>query len=436
MAFPAMAGLNLRGVRRLFRSRKAAGPFYFAGSSVRRQNSHRVTLTLSQAVDLLRQPIEAYLDDLNAGSPDCYLQGLDLYQAGAVSGISLCPGGGEIEGVVREGASRKLHQVRLVSLSRKNPVQVLCTGLCFQLGCRHGAAFLLELLGQSDSTQTLSGPASSPGVPAIASSPSTVAGSVRLRLGVIIPPVIERMLPILEEWWQSRLQGVPISQLIQLAPKTVGSLRRRMDFSAYQYYSTPVFPPRFPPADAGEYLDYLLLKFSQDCEDLCSVFSPLMDPIRLAAVKQSWEKANLIQRWEFKLSGWEISPQPVTDPVPELRLILSHEGACLQVSSTPGSEFVRITQKNLKALERQLAANSSRGPVLSLGSEIVWQALNHKTTGHVEAFVKAMSESLSRAMVRLFRFPEWSRVHVVTPQGLPVVETDITLVWNLEEPKI
>lgn len=431
-----MAGLNLRGARRLFRSLKAAGPFYFAGSSVRRQNSHRVTLTLSQAVDLLRQPIEAYLDDLNAGSPDCYLQGLDLYQAGAVSGISLCPGGGEIEGVVREGASRKLHQVRLVSLSRKNPVQVLCTGLCFQLGCRHGAAFLLELLGQSDSTQTLSGPASSPGVPAIASSPSTVAGSVRLRLGAIIPPVIERMLPILEEWWQSRLQGVPISQLIQLAPKTVGSLRRRMDFSAYQYYSTPVFPPRFPPADAGEYLDYLLLKFSQDCEDLCSVFSPLMDPIRLAAVKQSWEKANLIQRWEFKLSGWEISPQPVTDPVPELRLILSHEGACLQVSSTPGSEFARITQKNLKALERQLAANSSRGPVLSLGSEIVWQALNHKTTGHVEAFVKAMSESLSRAMVRLFRSPEWSRVHVVTPQGLPVVETDITLVWNLEEPKI
>jgi hypothetical protein len=39
---------------------------------------------------LLRQPIQAYLDELAVLIPEGYFAGLDLYQAGAVSGLHVC----------------------------------------------------------------------------------------------------------------------------------------------------------------------------------------------------------------------------------------------------------------------------------------------------------------------------------------------------------
>jgi hypothetical protein len=46
--------------------------------------------SIFEALKLLRQPIEAYLDELAVLIPEGYFAGLDLYQAGAVSGLHVC----------------------------------------------------------------------------------------------------------------------------------------------------------------------------------------------------------------------------------------------------------------------------------------------------------------------------------------------------------
>jgi hypothetical protein len=132
------------------------------------------------------------------------------------------------------------------------------------LGCQHGAAFLLALLVQLECPPGT--PVQTPvpeGTP-IAPDPSTMAGSVSLRLGGVVPPVIQGMLPILEGWWQARLQNVPLMNLMRLVPKTSGANSYALGIPGYDYSSIPVFPKRFPPADVGEYLDCLLFKFSRD----------------------------------------------------------------------------------------------------------------------------------------------------------------------------
>lgn len=177
--------------------------------------------SIFEALELLRQPIEAYLDELEDLIPDCYDDGLVLYQAGAVSGLHVCLGGGEIEAEVKVGKRTKTYHVRLVPLSGENQFEVLCTGGCFSLGCPHGVAFLMELLGQPESVQELPAQKAAQGIPVMDSDPSTLGGWVSLRLGGVIPPVIQEMLPILEGWWQSRLQRVPLLDLIKLIPKKV-----------------------------------------------------------------------------------------------------------------------------------------------------------------------------------------------------------------------
>lgn len=88
--------------------------------------------SIFEALELLRQPIEAYLDELAVFIPEGYSDGLDLYQAGAVSGLHVCLGGGEIEAEVNVGKRPKIYHVRLVPLSGENQFEVLCTGGVFR----------------------------------------------------------------------------------------------------------------------------------------------------------------------------------------------------------------------------------------------------------------------------------------------------------------
>lgn len=391
--------------------------------------------SIFEALELLRQPIEAYLDELAVFIPEGYYAGIDLYQAGAVSGLQVCQGGGEIEAEVNVGKRPKTYHVRLVPLSGENQFEVLCTGGCFSLGCQHGVAFLMELLGQPESVEELPAQKAAQGIPVMDSDPSTLGGWVSLQLGGVIPPVIQEMLPILEGWWQSRLQRVPLLDLIKLIPKKSGSRSYAADLQDYEYRSAPVFPARFPPSDVGEYMGFLLLKFGYESEALTAAFSPLIDPVLLNKSLRLWERAKQIQIWDDKLTDWKLTTQVAIETPPELRLMLGENAVFLQIRNTPGSEFTRPTQKVLKSLQRRSAVRSRDGLRMSFGSEIVCEAFDHHFSGGFDSVIPCMSESLTVALIRLFCSPELSRVHVVSPDGHPIVEQDAMLVWNLEEPE-
>jgi hypothetical protein len=170
-------------------------------------------------VSLFRQSIEEYLDELELFAPESHALGIELFEAGAVRGIQINPGNGEIEAEVISGKRSKPCHVRLMPLVSGQELEVVCSGPCFPLGCQHGAAFLLALLVQLECPPGT--PVQTPvpeGTP-IAPDPSTMAGSVSLRLGGVVPPVIQGMLPILEGWWQARLQNVPLMNLMRLVEK-------------------------------------------------------------------------------------------------------------------------------------------------------------------------------------------------------------------------
>jgi hypothetical protein len=385
-------------------------------------------------VSLFRQSIEEYLDELELFAPESHALGIELFEAGAVRGIQINPGNGEIEAEVISGKRSKPCHVRLMPLVSGQELEVVCSGPCFPLGCQHGAAFLLALLVQLGCPPGT--PVQTPvpqGTP-IDPDPSTMAGSVSLRLGGVVPPVIQGMLPILEGWWQARLQNVPLMNLMRLVPKTSGANSYALGIPGYDYSSIPVFPKRFPPADVGEYLDCLLFKFSRDSIALAKVFAPLLEPSRMEEMRRRWERAHHIEHWELRITDWEIPPEPATEAAPELRLMLGEHGASLQIRSSPESEFTRPTQKVLKSLERQAAGGATDGLRMSLGSEIVGGVLSPQFSGILDSTIPCMSESLTVALVRLFRSPELARAHVVSPEGEPIVEQDETLVWKLEEP--
>jgi len=293
----------------------------------------------------------------------------------------------------------------------------------------------MELLGQPESVEELPAQKAAQGIPVVDSDPSTLGGWVSLQLGGVIPPVIQGMLPILEGWWQSRLQRVPLLDLIKLIPKKSGSRSYVADLQDYEYRSAPVFPARFPPSDVGEYMGFLLLKFSCESEALAAVFSLLFDPVLLNESRRLWERAKQIQRWDDKLTDWKATSQVSIETPPELRLMLGENAVFLQIRNTPGSEFTRPTQKVLKSLQRRSAVRSRDGLRMSFGSEIVCEAFDHHFSGSFDSVIPCMSESLTVALIRLFCSPELSRVHVVSPDGHPIVEQDAMLVWNLEEPE-
>jgi hypothetical protein len=409
--------------------------FCFAVSPAARQRLFGVRLSDPKAVSLFRQSIEEYLGDLALFDPQFHTLGIKLYEAGAVRGIQINPGNGEIEAEVISGKRSKPCQVIVVPVAGKRVFEVLCSGYCSPLGCQHGAAVLLTLLEQLECSPgtPVQAPVSE-GTP-IDPNPSTMAGSVSLRLGGVVPSVIREMLPILESWWQARLQNVPLVDLTRLVPKTGGASFHAPGIQDYGYSSSPVYPKRFPPADVGEYLDYLLLKFSRDSNALTKVFAPVFEPSRMEEVRRRWDRSNQIEHWDRSITRWEIPPPPATEAPPELRLMLGEHGAYLQIRGSPESEFTRPTQRVLKSLERQAAGGAVDGHRMSLGSEIVCGVLSPQSSGSLDSMIPCMSESLTVALIRLFRSPELARVHVVSPEGEPIVEHDEPLVWKLEEPE-
>jgi hypothetical protein len=102
--------------------------FCFAVSPAARQRLFGVRLSDPKAVSLFRQSIEEYLGDLALFDPQFHTLGIKLYEAGAVRGIQINPGNGEIEAEVISGKRSKPCQVIVVPVAGKRVFEVLCSG--------------------------------------------------------------------------------------------------------------------------------------------------------------------------------------------------------------------------------------------------------------------------------------------------------------------
>lgn len=387
-------------------------------------------MSAAAVIQLSQEQRESIIAALNLFESHIVSRGAALMRERAVRSLRWVEDGLGLEAKVQGG---KLYTTTLFFDGPEAVTDCTCP---YKHDCKHAAAVILELrkhAGQASSTTPPSSvSASKPKKPTASEAPAlppdSFAGQIEAKAGKKLTKTALKFLSTIEPWWLNK-----ISLIDQMA---IHQACGRSNYWGYRQLS--LWPDELPPTTIWEFLAYLAMAMKKSSLEMPPPLSEAVDPSLQKDLLKKWQRLQEIEEWKKNLGSWQEPEEEASAPAPELRLVLHHTAALIQVRHPGDADFGKVTQKLLKELSQNASPGNSYGaaygpkvPQLSAGSSIVLQAAQDMYRNVIGAEIPAMTESLNRSLARLITSQDLFYLHVASASGEPVQISEEALKWEL-----
>jgi hypothetical protein len=348
-------------------------------------------------------------------------RGQSLYARGTVDGIEVIEPGVAYSAVVIDGEEYD------VDLDYDKSLGWSATCSCGIANCPHGQAAMQALLAEY--RQAAVRKLSEPQVidPNAAISNKNGKKPTDQRVAVLLKQALGRSLNGVETKYTSKIASVyhQAAETRRLTGWDIQELGFKWNHSWEQLKIWPSFPQ-----SEQEFWLYLAAAAQERNHAIPEFMRPITDLAPIEKSLTQWHRRQEIEKWQQTLS--RLPEDLITGPPDEgeLRVMVTVEGAQLQIRRPGQPEFVALKQTPFNQM-----LNRDRDGKLSLtgSSEVLWRIFRDQNSYTTASMVDLSRDENFEWLRRLLRIPGLEN-QIVNFEGRPFERRSEQLKWNLEEP--